>query len=155
MAKGRQSKKTSSGTRNPDRPNGKAWKKNKFKPKRVRTPERQEKDLMIRMAREKRRQEGMARHAAEKAAAEALRLLREEEERLEREKLEREAADLKRHDPIGVAKRLQNRAKQQPTKPQERKRTKTKRPRELTVGEFLDLANIAMFSFAQQLREAD
>lgn len=95
MAKGRQSKKTSSGTRNPDRPNGKAWKKNKNKPKRVRTPERQEKDFMIRMAREKRRQEGMARHAAEKEA-----------ERLRKEEIEAKLAVKKRHDPLGVASRV-------------------------------------------------
>lgn len=75
MAKSNQSKKSTSakGGENKDRNNGKAWKKDKFKPKRVRTPERQEKNFVIRMAREKRRQEGMARHAAEMAAIEEAR----------------------------------------------------------------------------------
>lgn len=70
MAKSNQSKKPASAKgENKDRPNGKAWKKDKNKPARVRTPERQEKDFWIRMERAKRRQAGMARHAAELEAA--------------------------------------------------------------------------------------
>lgn len=59
-----QAKKNNAGNRNPDRKNGKAWKKNPAKP-RVRTESRQEKDALIRQERAVKRQEGMVRHAAE------------------------------------------------------------------------------------------
>ena len=39
------------GDRNPQRTNGKAWKKSKYKPAKVRTPERQAKDEEIRRQR--------------------------------------------------------------------------------------------------------
>lgn len=61
-------KKSASTGRNPDRRNGKAFKKQKETPVKIRTPEREEKDFLIRMEREKRRQQAVARHAAEMAA---------------------------------------------------------------------------------------
>lgn len=120
MAKSNQSKKSASakGGENKDRKNGKAWKKDKFKTPRVRTPERQEKDFMIRMARAKRRQEGMARHAAELEAA---------KEKAAAE--EAELAERKRHDPLGMAKRVHPRGQQQPAKPKNRNPRAPKKPR--------------------------
>ena len=64
-----QSKKKDKGTRNPERRNGKAWKKDKGQPKAVtKTPERAEKDAVIRAQRELRRQANVSRRAAERAA---------------------------------------------------------------------------------------
>lgn len=53
MAK-QQSKKATSGTRNPDRPNGKAWKKPKKE--KTRTIQREEKDFLIRLGRKLKKQ---------------------------------------------------------------------------------------------------
>jgi hypothetical protein len=62
MAKPKSSAK-GSGAKNPDRRNGKAWKKPKAK--KVRTPERQEKDFLIRLERERRQQERAIRRERE------------------------------------------------------------------------------------------
>lgn len=117
MAKGNaKAKSTSSKVRNPDRPNGKAWKKkDPNKPQRWPTPERERKNFEIAMRREEKRKAGMARHRAELAAA-------EEEEKAERQKTI--AAN-----PGGVARRV----KQQ---------RKPKMPREITIGEFREMVTI-------------
>lgn len=68
-----QGKKKDKGTRNSDRRNGKAWKKNPgLSQKRTRTPERQEKDLHILELREHRRISNKARRELEKQLAEEL-----------------------------------------------------------------------------------
>jgi len=59
------SKKNSSGTKNPERRSGKAWKQDKNKVIPKKTVDREIRDEEIRIAREERRQKGMARHAAE------------------------------------------------------------------------------------------
>jgi hypothetical protein len=64
MAK--QKGKSSGGTKNPERRNGKAWKKPKT-PK-VKSHERELKDFAIRMERERRKQKNIARREAEAAA---------------------------------------------------------------------------------------
>lgn len=76
-------KKASSGTKNPDgRRNGKTWKKDKNKPAGLKTEVRKRRDEEIQRRRERRRQEGMARHA------EDLRLAAEAKARLEADREE-------------------------------------------------------------------
>lgn len=104
-----QGKKSTSSTRNPDRRNGKAWKKDKNKlPKKKTNPtaERVDRKYEILKARQRRKEENLARRDAEKAAAEALALMKAETERILQEVAEKEAAEAKRHDPIGVAIRM-------------------------------------------------
>jgi GAF domain-containing protein len=68
----RQGKKSNKGDRNPNRRNGKAWKKHPETGKRVRTPERQEKDAQIVELRLRRKETNQARRAEEKRLAEEL-----------------------------------------------------------------------------------
>lgn len=80
--------------RNPDRRNGKAWKKNAGDKARVRTPERQLKDAQIKAARQNRMLANIERREAEAAAAAELEAMRAAELELQLEQT-----------PRGVAKR--------------------------------------------------
>lgn len=85
-------KKSASTGRNSDRRNGKAWKKDKFKPAKAKTPERQLKDAMVREARHRRKEANIAVRAekarAEKILKEALKLKLAEVEAAARKKAE-------------------------------------------------------------------
>lgn len=88
MAKGQQGKKASTGTRNPDRKCGKAWKKHPKKPAHQRpvTEERHIKNLHVENLRFWRKQANKERRAAEEA--EYLAILKAEEDKKEIKNLE-------------------------------------------------------------------
>lgn len=62
MAQQKKKSPSATGGRNPDRRNGKAWKKNKNKIKPARTADRAYRDMEILREREARREAGMERH---------------------------------------------------------------------------------------------
>jgi len=80
-------KKNSSGTKNPERRCGKAWKKDKGVIPPPKTLERQAKDMQISLERDRRRQDGMARKAVERAQALLEAQRKESEEEASREAL--------------------------------------------------------------------
>ena len=65
----RQGKKQNKGTRNPDRRNGKAWKKGKDARPKAKTPERQLKDSFIREGRLRRYEDNKTRRAEQERLA--------------------------------------------------------------------------------------
>ena len=83
----------SSAGRNPDRRNGKAWKKPK-KPANAPTPERVMRNYEVLTRRQRTKEANIARREAARLAAEELKA-----------QLEAEAEDAKRHDPVGVMTR--------------------------------------------------
>jgi hypothetical protein len=91
---------SSSGTRNEDRNNGKAWKKAK-PPKAAPTFERVMKNYEVLLRRQRTKEENIARREAERAAAEF---------KAAQEAEEAELAKL--HNPIGIA--VKTKRKQQP-----------------------------------------
>ena len=100
MAKAQKKKAASNVGRNADRRCGKAWKKNPQTGKRVRTPERQEKDALIRASRvnkyeirkaeleearrRKEAEEALAKELAAQVAAEVAEAVRRENEQIAR-----------------------------------------------------------------------
>lgn len=97
------SKKSSSAGRNPDRKNGKAWKKAK-PPKSPKTPERITQDMKVLSARESRR----AFREEERARQKAIAIL---EEQRKADQAAFEAENVLRQDPVGAMVRTKKKQK--------------------------------------------